>query len=132
MQNLIERERERTSLALGELLISRRALAPLSNDSGSNPEPLGSSAPAASESDLGLADWSDEEGVEEVEVEEEKKGKRKEESAYAPSERVDNDATAAAIATHDENFEAAMGENFSNSCLFLLLPKFPKVLIEDW
>lgn len=86
-------------------MISRRALAPLSNDSGSNPDPLGSSAPAASESDLRLAVCSDEE-----EEEDEKNGMRKEESAYAPSERVDNDATAAAIATQDEIFEAAMAK----------------------
>lgn len=54
-------------------MISRRALAALSNDSGSKPDLLGSSS-GGGESDLLSDDWSVGEG------EEEKKGKRKKDS----------------------------------------------------
>ena len=86
-------------------MISRRALAPLSSDSGSNPDLLGSSGGGCSvlESEAG----SDGEG--ELEGEEEKNGKRKEESAWAArSESEDMEATAAATAAQVVNLAAAM------------------------
>lgn len=58
-------------------MISRRALAALSNDSGSKPDLLGSSA-GGGESDFLSDDWSV--GGGELEGEEEKKGKRKKDS----------------------------------------------------
>lgn len=58
-------------------MISRRALAPLSNDSGSNPDLLGSSGAGGSE--LVSEDWFGGDGA--LGGEEEKKGNRKEESA---------------------------------------------------
>lgn len=57
-------------------MISRRALAALSNDSGSKPDLLGSSA-GGGESDFLSDDWSVRGGLE---GEEEKKGKRKKDS----------------------------------------------------
>lgn len=91
-------------------MISRRALAPLSNASGSNPDPLGSSAAAeAWDSDLASVIWSGGGGVEDEE-EEKKGGNRKKLSAYARSDSVDSDAPAAAIAAHEYNFEAAIGK----------------------
>ena len=85
-------------------MISRRALAPLSNDSGSKPDLLGSSGGGASD----LVSEAGSGGEGELEGEEEKKGKRKEESAYARSESVDTEATAAATATQEVNLAAAM------------------------
>lgn len=94
-----------TCLALGEPLISRRALAPLSRDSGSNPEELtlGSSASDLS-SDFSTEDW-------EVWGGDEEKGEnRNGPSAYAPLEALEKKATAAAIATHEDSLEAAIAD----------------------
>ena len=63
--NKAQRKRK-TCLALGELLISRRALAPRSKDSGSKPEALESSASGFA-FDLALEVWSPSEDEEEEE-----------------------------------------------------------------
>lgn len=96
-------------MAWGELLISLRALAPLSNDSGSKP-PFDTS-PSDFDSGLEVVSFScaASEGVED---EEEKKGEnRKGPSAYAPLEKVEKvekEAAAAAIAANEDNFDAAI------------------------
>lgn len=93
-----------TCLACGELLISRRALAPLSRASGSNPAPLGSSGSGFAFDDCSACET---EGVEEED--EENGGNRNGESAYARFWSVEAEAAAAAAnATQDDNLEAAM------------------------
>ncbi|KAL4305966.1 hypothetical protein AHAS_Ahas16G0131100 [Arachis hypogaea] len=85
------------------------ALAPLSNDSGSKPDLLGSSGGGGSvlESEAGL------DGEGELEGEEEKNGKQKEESALAArSESEDMEATAAATAAQVVNLDAAMASEW--------------------
>lgn len=94
-----------TCLEWGELLISRRALAPRSKDSGSNPDPFRSSGSAALVDSDGSAGDSDVGGGG---GEEEKKGKRNRESAWARLCDVDIDVkAAAAIAAAEHNLEAA-------------------------
>lgn len=81
-------------------------MAPLSNDSGSKPDLLGSSGGGGS--DLPSEAWLGGGGGA-LEGEELKKGNRKEESAEARSEKVDMESTAADVtATHEVNLEAAM------------------------
>lgn len=90
-------------------MISWRALAPLSKSSGSNPDPIGSSADAALRgSDLASLLWFS--GGGEGDDEEGKKRDRNRLSACARLDAADNDATAAATATHDDSFDAAIGQ----------------------
>ena len=86
-------------------MISRRALAPLSRASGSNPAPLGSSGSAFAFDDCSVCES---EGIEEEY--EEKEGNRNGESAYALFWSVEAAAAAAANATQDDNLEAAMDD----------------------
>ena len=90
-------------------MISRRALAPLSRASGSNPAPLGSSGSAFA-SAFAFDDCSvcESEGIEEEY--EEKEGNRNGESAYALFWSVEAAAAAAANATQDDNLEAVMDD----------------------
>ena len=94
-----------TCLEWGELLISRRALAPLSRDSASKPPPRGSSAAGDDLPSESVCDcWGEEE--------EEKGEKRNGDSAWARLESAGCDAAtaAAAAAAKEDNLEAVIDD----------------------